>query len=70
MTNNLMEIDEINLKSIRRNKDKLKNEIIETPVSRLNSSYLNKLFPNTDILMKLELFQHTGLSKLECFICC
>ena len=63
MINNLMEIDEINLKSIRRNKDKLKNEIIETPVSRLNSSYLNKLFPNTDILMKLELFQHTGTFK-------
>ena len=50
MTNNLMEIDEINLKSIRRNKDKLKNEIVETPVEvKPKRSRVTTTIPVADI---------------------
>ena len=59
----ISEIEKIDLKLIKKNKEKIKNEIIETPVSRVASSYLDRLLPNSEIFMKLELFQHTGTFK-------
>ena len=50
MTNNLMEIDEINLKSIRRNKDKLKNEIIEDIIVSLKEFGIKIIFVTHNIL--------------------
>ena len=57
------EILRLNLKSIIQTKEKLKDHIIETPTIKLNSPYLKKINPNTEIFMKLELFQHTGTFK-------
>ena len=63
MSTLINEIEKINLKSIKKNKEKIKDEIIETPISRVASSYLDRLIPNSEIFMKLELFQHTGTFK-------
>ena len=57
------EILRLNLKSIIQTKEKLKDHIIETPTIKFNSSFLKKINPNTEIFMKLELFQHTGTFK-------
>ena len=57
------EILRLNLKSMIRTKEKLKDQIIETPTVKLNSSYLKKINPNSEIFMKLELFQYTGTFK-------
>ena len=63
MSTLINEIEKIDLKSIKKNKEKIKDEIIETPISRVASSYLDRLIPNSEIFMKLELFQHTGTFK-------
>ena len=57
------EILRLNLKSIIQTKEKLKDHIIQTPTIKFNSSFLKKINPNTEIFMKLELFQHTGTFK-------
>ena len=57
------EILRLNLKSIIQTKEKLKDHIIETPTIKFNSSFLKKINPNSEIFMKLELFQHTGTFK-------
>ena len=57
------EILRLNLKSMIHTKEKLKDQIIETPTIKLNSPYLKKINPNSEIFMKLELFQHTGTFK-------
>ena len=57
------EILRLNLKSIIHTKEKLKDQIIETPTIKLNSPYFKKINPNSEIFMKLELFQHTGTFK-------
>ena len=51
----------LNIDAIRQKKEKLKNEVIHTPVIHFNSSCIKKLFPQTDIFMKLELFQLVGI---------
>ena len=63
MQNLRNEILKLNLKSIIHTKEKLNDQIIETPVIKLNSPYLKKINPNSEIFMKLELFQHTGTFK-------
>ena len=63
MENLKNEILRLNLKSIIQTKEKLKDHIIETPTIKLNSPYLKKINPNSEIFMKLELFQHTGTFK-------
>ena len=63
MSTLINEIEKIDLKSIKKNKEKIKDEIIETPISRVASSYLDRLIPNSEIFLKLELFQHTGTFK-------
>ena len=63
MENLQNEILRLNLKSIIQTKEKLKDHIIETPTIKFNSSFLKKINPNTEIFMKLELFQHTGTFK-------
>ena len=63
MENLQNEILRLNLKSIIHTKEKLKDQIIETPTIKLNSPYLKKINANSEIFMKLELFQHTGTFK-------
>ena len=63
MENLQNEILRLNLKSISHTKEKLKDQIIETPTIKLNSPYLKKINANSEIFMKLELFQHTGTFK-------
>jgi len=63
MENLRNEILKLNLKSIIHTKEKLKDQIVETPTIQLNSPYLKKINPNSEIFMKLELFQHTGTFK-------
>ena len=46
------EILRLNLKSMIRNKEKLKDQIIETPTIKLNSPYLKKINPNSEIFMR------------------
>ena len=63
MENLQNEILRLNLKSISHTKEKLKDQIIEPPTIKLNSPYLKKINANSEIFMKLELFQHTGTFK-------
>ena len=59
----IKDLNLLNIDAIRKTKEKLKNEVIHTPVIHFNSSCIKKLFPQTDISMKLELFQFTGTFK-------
>ena len=59
----IKDLNLLNIDAIRKTKEKLKNEVIHTPVIHFNSSCIKKLFPQTDIFMKLELFQFTGTFK-------
>ena len=53
----------INFKLIQERYSELKNEIVKTPVAKLNSSRINNLLNDTEIFLKLEIFQHTGTFK-------